>query len=99
MVITPQSIITAGAVLAAVTTIVGFVLKVHKWYLKQNEQDKEIRRIKEENTLLCYGISACLDGLIQLGANHTVPKAKEKLDKYINQKAHDQEGGTHDENS
>ncbi len=93
MVITTQTIITAGAVLAAVSAILGFVFKTYKWYLKQNEQEKEIRRIKEENTLLCYGISACLDGLIQLGANHTVPIAKDKLDKYINQKAHDQEGG------
>lgn len=93
MVITTQTIITAGAVLAAVSAILGLVFKTYKWYLKQNEQEKEIRRIKEENTLLCYGISACLDGLIQLGANHTVPIAKDKLDKYINQKAHDQEGG------
>ena len=29
--------------------------------------------------------------LMQLGANHTVPIAKDKLDKYINLKAHEQE--------
>jgi hypothetical protein len=45
--------------------------------------------MKEENTLLCFGIAAALDGLIQLGANHNVTMAKEKLDKYLNQKAHD----------
>lgn len=93
MEVTAQTIITAGAVLGAISAIVGLVLKVHKWYLKQNEQDKEIRQIKEENALLCYGISACLDGLMQLGCNHTVPIAKDRLDKYINQKAHDQKGG------
>lgn len=91
MVITAQTIITAGAVIGALITIIGLILKFHKWYLKQNEQEKEIEQIKEENTLLCYGISACLDGLIQLGANHSVPKAKEMLDKYLNQKAHGQE--------
>ncbi len=91
MTITVQTVITAGAVTAALGTIIGLILKVHKWYLKQEEQDKEIRSLKEENTLLCYGISACLDGLIQLGANHSVPTAKEKLDKYLNQKAHGQE--------
>lgn len=48
----------------------------------------EIERIKKENAILCFALSACLDGLIQLGANHGVPVAKEKLDKYLNEKAH-----------
>ena len=43
---------------------------------------------EEVNCLLCYGLAACLDGLIQLGANHDVPIAKDKLDKYLNKKAH-----------
>ncbi len=97
MVINAQTLITAGAVIGALITIVGLILKIHKWYLKQNEQEKEIERIKEEDTLLCYGISACLDGLMQLGANHTVPKVKEMLDKYLNKKAHDRIGGQQDE--
>lgn len=88
MVITWQTIITAGAVLAAVLTIGGIALKIHKWYLKQERQEEEIKCIKEENTLMCYALSACLDGLIQLGANHSVPEAKKKLDKYLNQQAH-----------
>ena len=48
-----------------------------------------IQRIKDENCLICFGLSACLDGLQQLGANHTVPVAKDKLDKYLNQQAHE----------
>ena len=59
-----------------------------KWYLQQEAQTTEIARMKEENTLICYALSACLDGLQQLGANHTVPLAKDKLDKYLNQQAH-----------
>ncbi len=78
----------AGSVLAAATAIFTLIFKVYRWVLKQNEQDREIQRLKDENTLLCYGVSACLDGLIQLGANHTVPAAKDKLDKYLNQTAH-----------
>ena len=83
-----QTLITIAGVLSAVGIILGLILKVHKWYLKQEQQDAEIKRLKEENCLLCYGMSACLDGLIQLGANHTVPDAKDKLDKYLNQEAH-----------
>ena len=51
-------------------------------------QDKDIDKIKEENTLIVFALSACLDGLQQLGANHTVTVAKDKLDKYINKRAH-----------
>ena len=81
-------IITAASLVTALGAIFGFVFKVHKWYLRQEQQDKEIKGIKEENTLICYALSACLDGLQQLGANHTVPIAKDKLDKYLNQQAH-----------
>lgn len=99
MYITWQTIITAGAVVSALLLLLGILFKVYKWYLKQNEQDnkiselkeqheKDIHSLREENCLMCYALSACLDGLQQLGANHTVPIAKEKLDKYLNQQAH-----------
>ena len=95
-----NTIITAGAVVSAILLLLGILAKVYNWYLKQGEQDKKIdelktlheddvRRIKEENCLVCFALSACLDGLQQLGANHTVPVAKDKLDKYLNQQAHE----------
>lgn len=79
---------------------VAFFCKVHKWYLKQEQQTADITHLREkhtedvknlnkENALVIYALSACLDGLSQLGANHTVPKAKEVLDKHLNTKAHD----------
>jgi citrate synthase len=34
-------------------------------------------------------LCACLDGLQQLGANHSVPVAKAKLEEWLNDKAHD----------
>lgn len=70
------------------SVIFGVVFAVYRWYLKQEKQDKDIAHIKEEDTLIVFALSACLDGLQQLGANHTVPIAKDKLDKYINQRAH-----------
>ena len=48
----------------------------------------DVSQLKEENTLICFGLSACIDGLLRLGCNHTVPIAKDKLDKYLNQTAH-----------
>ena len=81
-------IITAASLITALGVILGFIFKGYKWYLKQKKQDEEIKQIKEENTLMCFALLACLDGLQQLGANHTVPIAKEKLEKYLNQQAH-----------
>lgn len=99
MYITWQSIITAGAVLSAVLLIVGLFTKGHKWFLKQENQDdrinelevkhdEDIQQIKNENYIIIRGLSACLDGLIQQGCNHTVPDAKTELDEYLNQQAH-----------
>ena len=38
--------------------------------------------------LIVSALSACLDGLTQLGANHAVTAEKEKLDKYLIEQAH-----------
>lgn len=91
MTITPQTIITAASLIGAAGVIFGAIFAAYRWYLRQNKDTEEIKRLKKENTLICYALSACLDGLIQLGANHTVPKAKDKLDKYLNQSAHGQD--------
>lgn len=97
--ITWDTIITAGAVVGAIVSMLLIVLKVHKWYLRQQEQDakikelqehheKDLERVRKENKLICEGLSACLDGLSQLGANHTVPIVKKKLDDHLNEEAH-----------
>lgn len=93
-----QDIITAGAVVSAVMLLIGCAVKLFRWVNHQAEQDERMDRIekaaaaeRKELTLIVYALSACLDGLGQLGANHTVPVAKDKLDKYINKQAHQQE--------
>ena len=93
-----QTIITTAAVIAAIIAIVGYYNKVYSWVKHQEEQDERMDRIekaaaveRKELTLIVYALSACLDGLGQLGANHTVPVAKDKLDKYIHKQAQHQE--------
>ena len=93
-----QTIITTAAVIAAIIAIIGYYNKVYSWVKHQEEQDERMDRIeksdateRKELPLIVYALSACLDGLGQLGANHTVPVAKDKLDKYINKQAHQQE--------
>ncbi len=79
---------TVAELISAVAVIFGIVFSCYRWYLKQEKQDGDIKSIKEENALICFGLQACLDGLEQLGANHTVPIAKEKLEKHLNKSAH-----------
>lgn len=99
--ITWQTLITFAAALAAIVAIASYYNKAFKWVQKQEEQSKDIAelqhqrstdisRINKENALICFALSACLDGLTQLGANHSVPTAKDKLDKYLNEEAHPQ---------
>ena len=90
MTITVQTIITAAALIAAIVAIAKYYNKVYDLVKHQKEQDNDIKTIKREQTLMVYSMRACLDGLRQLGANHTISTAKDKLDKYINQMAHDQ---------
>lgn len=97
--ITWQGIITAAAVLAAVIAIVAYFAKAVRWVDKQNEQDEEIRKLKqhheddikslkEEQALLIDGVLACLMGLKEQGCNGPVTKAIEKYNNYLNEKAH-----------
>lgn len=86
--ITTSTIITLGSLMTAVIAIFTVIFKIHKWFLKQEKQDIEIKNIKNEQRLICTGVLACLDGLEQLGCNHSVPRAKGKLEEHINNVAH-----------
>ena len=86
-----ETIIMAGSLLTAVMVIFSAVFAVYKWYLKQDQQDVEIERVKSEQCLLTYGILACLKGLKEQGCNGPVTEAIDKIEKHINKQAHDQE--------
>ena len=129
MYVDTQSILTLGAVLGAISTIIAFAWKLFAWINHQKEQDKvietqgkeikavdkkyderlknqqkdfdsklsefqanhqkEAQSIQEEQTLIVYGLLACLCGLREKGCNGPVTEAIDKIEKYINQKAHD----------
>ena len=46
-----NTIIMAGSLLTAVVVIFSAIFAVYKWYLKQNQQDVEIERVKSETML------------------------------------------------
>lgn len=83
-----QTIITAAAVITAAVTIIGRYNKVYDFVKRQEQQDKEIKELKEEQAILTYGILACLKGLKEQGCNGPVTEAINKIEKHLNEKAH-----------
>lgn len=83
-----QIIITIASVITALSVIFGVIFAVYRWYLKQEKQDNDIKAIKEEQTILTYGVLACLKGLKEQGCDGPVTTAINQIEKYINKQAH-----------
>lgn len=88
MTITADTIIKAAAFLAAVGAIIALIFKIVHWVDEQKNQSEEIKNIKEEQTLLTYGVLACLKGLSEQGCDGPVTEAINKIEKHLNQQAH-----------
>lgn len=88
MYIDASAIIEIGKVIGAIMVICGLPISIYKWYSRQNEQDVEIKKMKEEQCLLTYGTLACLKGLKELGCNGAVTEAIDKMEKHLNKAAH-----------
>ncbi len=79
---------TLAATITALGVVFGAIFAVHKWFLKQEKQDKDIKAIKEEQTVLTQGILACLMGLHEQGCNGPVTAAIEQIETHLNKQAH-----------
>lgn len=94
-----------GGIWAAVYAVIKWFQKQEKQSTdiaelrKQHERDYEAMQKKESDDLkalndelcvLSYAMLAALDGLKQQGCNGEVTKAHDRLEKHLNQKAHDQ---------
>jgi len=95
-------IIKLAEIIGACSVVLGVIIGGYKIYDKLIDKLTELERrvanlerenksIKKENTLVIYALGACLDGLHQQGCNGKVTKAIEKIEKYINNAAHDQD--------
>ena len=86
--LTWQSVVAAAGIIGAFVALVTYLRKLFGWFEKQEMQENEIKEIREEQTLLTYGILACLRGLKEQGCNGPVTEAIAKIEKHINEKAH-----------
>lgn len=95
-----QTIITAFAVLSAIVGMVALFAKCVRWVDRQKQQDSDLKALRElhnhdmesmkqEQTLIVYGLLACLKGLKEQGCNGPVTEAINRMEKHLNQKAHE----------
>ena len=84
-----EIIVVVASAITALGTIAGCLATIHKWVLRQNKQDEDIRSIKEEQKVLTSGVLACLKGLKEQGCNGPVTEAIGRIEKHLNQRAHE----------
>ena len=89
--ISTDTLLQAAAVLTALGVIGGAVVWCIKFVQRNDRQDKELAAIRKEQALICYGVLACLKGLKDQGCNGPVTAALDKLEKHLNEAAHDEE--------
>ena len=86
--LTWQTLLSLAAISGAFVAIISYIRKIFGWFDRQEKQDKEIKYIKEEQTILTKGILACLKGLHEQGVNGPVTEAINEIETHLNQRAH-----------
>ena len=98
--LTWESVVSAGAVLGALAALWKYLGGAVARYNQPNKNEREIetlrkhheedmREQREEQTLIVYGLLACLKGLKEQGCNGPVTEAINKIEKHLNKKAHE----------
>ena len=85
---TVEVIIIIASVITALGTIIGCFTTIHKWILRQNNQDEDIKSIKEEQKVITTGVLACLKGLKEQGCDGPVTEAICSIENHLNKEAH-----------
>lgn len=88
MYIDVETVKATAALITALSVIGGALIALYKFYLRQKKQDEELAEIRGELQLICFGLKACLSGLHDQGCNGPVTEALSRLDKHLNEKAH-----------
>lgn len=84
-----NSIIALSTLVTALGVLKMSLRKMHVFMNVQEGVIEDMKKVKQEQKLVYEGLTACLDGLEQLGCNHTVPETKKKLENWINEQAHE----------
>ena len=91
VIISADTLIALAELVTALGVIGGVVLWCIKFVQRSRRQHEELKAIRREQTLICYGLLACLQGLKEQGCNGPVTEAMNKIEEHLNQAAHDEE--------
>lgn len=89
MLVTADAIIKAASLFMALSAFVGAIIAVYKTVDNNKKQNSAIIATQEEQTIICYALQGCLQGLIEQGCNGPCKEALSVLQKHLNKKAHD----------
>lgn len=87
---TVEAVIRLSSLLAALGALGGAAAWCVHFLDRDRRQDRALNAIRREQSLICYGVLACLKGLKEQGCNGPVSDALDKLEKHLNQAAHDE---------
>ena len=83
-----EYIMTISSIITALGVILGVVLDVYRFYIRNTKQDEDIKEIKEEQKILTKGVLACLKGLEEQGCDGPVTTAIQDIEEHLNKQAH-----------
>lgn len=86
---TAQTIISLAALIGAIGALAALYNRGYDFVQRQKKQDALIHDMQAEQAILTYGVLACLKGLKEQGCNGPVTEAINKIEKHINEKAHE----------
>lgn len=100
MTVTWQTVVSVAAIIAAALALYNYFAKVVRFLDKQKKQDEELadlrkhhdddmKEIRQELTVLCYGLLSALKGLAEQGCDGPVHDAIDHLEKHLNKRAHE----------
>lgn len=89
MTIEIETLKNIAELVALVALFYAYFSKATRFVDRQKEQDKELKSIKAEQAILTYGVLACLKGLQEQGCDGPVIDAIAKIEKHLNQVAHE----------
>ena len=84
-----QTIISLAALVGAIGALIALYNKGYDFVQRQKKQDNVIHDIQAEQAILTYGVLACLKGLVEMGCDGPVKEAVAKIEKHLNEKAHE----------
>ena len=87
--ITAEAVIQAAALAGALGALGGGLVWLLRFVEGDRKQDKELAAIRKEQSLICFGVLACLQGLKEQGCDGPVTEALGKLEAHLNKAAHD----------